>query len=101
PKVVPMAKVVIKRNSTEDITITGDSGNPSEEQNFIFNLLQSSNSNIAAIVTPSNTPFAGGVAVIQVQGVNVGTTTLQIQINDGGTENALSEVYFLEVEVVL
>ena len=78
------------------IPMTGDPGHPSEVQNFKFEQCVSSN---AAIVKVQCLAFAGGVGQIVLEPLAVGTTTITLQINDGGLTNFLSKASIFNVVV--
>ncbi len=98
PSIIPMSSVLLKQGDETTITVRGNSGHPSETQSYIFSLCQSSNPGIAEIIQCY--PFSHGEALVRVLGKALGTTNVQFRINDGGTANALSDIYSLTVEVI-
>lgn len=83
----------------KDVVVSGNSGNPSEIQNFIFTKCASENTGIMQVTTPPDQPFSGGSATIKLKPISAGQTKLLLQINDGGLENNISKEYSVLVNV--
>jgi hypothetical protein len=92
--VIPAQSLVL--GTPSNVTITGDSGHPSEIQNFIFAQCLSA---APSIVKATCQDFAGGAAQIVLEPLAVGATTITLQINDGGLFNFLSKPYTFNVVV--
>lgn len=101
PKIDPVSDQVLYLGSGDDIevTIVGNSGNPSEKQNFIFSKCESTDESIFKVVTPIDTPFSSAVAKIKIRPVAVGTAKIKLQVNDAGSQNNLSDEYYVNVKV--
>lgn len=83
-----------------EVLVRGNSGHPSELQNFLFTKCESADSKIVEVKSPVDQPFVGGIAKVKLKGVNKGTTKIKLQISDGGLEDGLSEEIFFTVQVV-
>lgn len=97
---IPSLTMYLDEPAEVEMDISGYSGHPSEVQNFIFNLCESADPAIVQITTPPNQTFLGGVAKIKLKAMALGTTTINLQINDGGVENNLSKVLPVNVTVL-
>lgn len=96
PFILNIPSVALSLGTTKNITVTGDPGHPSENQNFIFSTCESDDTNIAQI---NCFPFSAGQAQVQIIGNAIGTTFLRLGINDGSTVNNLSDIYIVNIEV--
>lgn len=97
PKILPITPPTVNLGGTTTINVIGDPGHPSEIQNFIYSLCKSNNTSLVDITC---FPFGSGQSLVQINGLGLGTTQLEFQINDGGLEHNLSNIYTLNVEVV-
>lgn len=92
--VIPEQSLTVGSGLT--LPITGDSGHPSEDQNFIFTLCNSGNNTVVKVTCQD---FVSGVGQVVFEPLAAGTTTVTLQINDGGLENFLSKPYTFSVVV--
>lgn len=76
--------------------VYGNSGNPSEDQSFIYEKCDSADKNIATVTCYG---FINAVGTIIIHGVASGTTKITLQINDGGMNNNLSDDMSFNVTV--
>jgi|GEM_PF-2846792 hypothetical protein len=87
----------ISRNVPTTLSVYGNSGHPSEVQNFIFDVCESSNESLVRITCYG---FSSGMGTLQLEGLSPGSVTIRLKINDGGTENNLSNEISFPVTVV-
>lgn len=96
PFISTIASQSVAVNSEITRSVYGNSGHPSEVQNFIFEKCESADSAIATVTCYG---FMNAVGTIKIDGVAAGITKVKLQINDGGLNNQLSEVLEFEVQV--
>lgn len=99
PPVMPvLGDQALKVSIPQTIPVTGDSGHPSEVQNFKFEQCVSGDASIVKVTCQA---FLGGVGQIVLEPLAPGTTTVTLQLNDGGLTNFLSKPYTFNVAVTL
>lgn len=96
PFLTPVSNVTMAVGESRTISVYGNTGHPSEVQNFIFEKCQASNGAAAQVTCYG---FLNGVGTLKLDGVAVGLSTITLQINDGGTENNLSNDLTFNVQV--
>ncbi|MEK2645768.1 hypothetical protein [Bdellovibrio sp. BCCA] len=102
PSIVPIPDVTLYLGDgiDKEVSVLGDSGNPSEIQNFVFTKCISENPGTVQLTTPADQPFSGGVAKIRLKALAQGDAKITMQISDGALENNLSKEYSLNVKVI-
>ncbi|MCM2281245.1 MAG: hypothetical protein NDI61_05290 [Bdellovibrionaceae bacterium] len=99
PSIVSISDITLTVGEEREVVVTGDSGHPSEIQNFLFTKCLSTAPAIVQMVTPANQPFASGVSRIRIKGVAAGSSDIVLQISDGATENNISDELRFRVTV--
>jgi Type II secretory pathway, pseudopilin PulG len=97
PFITTIANQNIPVNGFQNISVYGNSGHPSEVQNFIFETCKSADEGVAKVTCYG---FSSGMSTIKVNGISVGTTTITLQINDAGNENNISPEVSFNVTVI-
>ncbi len=102
PAVLPISTVTLYLNNPteQEVSVIGDSGNPSELQNFLFKKCESSNPSVVTLTSPPDAPFSGGAVKIKMKPMSLGVAQIKMQISDGGLENDTSKEYALDVNVL-
>lgn len=96
PSISPIPAQTVPVGSDITVTVYGNSGHPSENQNFIFSKCESNDSSISTVACYG---FLNTVGTIKVTGLSIGTNKIKLQINDGGLKNNFSEDLEFNVEV--
>jgi len=87
PFLTPIANQSVATGSNVMLPAYGNSGHPSEVQNFIFEKCTSATPTVATVTCYG---FLNGVGTLKIDGVSAGTSEITLQINDAGAENNLS-----------
>ncbi|WP_374073574.1 hypothetical protein [Bdellovibrio bacteriovorus] len=96
PFISPISDQTLTAGSTVNLSVYGNSGHPSEVQNFIFAKCSSSSSATAKVTCYG---FLNGVGTMRIEPLMAGTAQITLQINDGGMENNLSDDLTFDVVV--
>ncbi|MCM2278083.1 MAG: type II secretion system GspH family protein [Oligoflexia bacterium] len=97
PFLAPIADQSISLGSSPTINVYGNSGHPSEVQNFLFDTCVSS---APAIVRLTCYGFVNGMGSIKIEGLQLGTANITLTINDAGSSNNISPPSTFTVTVI-
>jgi Tfp pilus assembly protein PilV len=87
PFISPVTNQTVTAGANIMLSVNGNSGHPSEVQNFIFEKCASAT---PAVATVTCYGFLNGIGSLKIDGVTAGTSVITLQINDAGAENNLS-----------
>ncbi|MCM2322852.1 MAG: type II secretion system GspH family protein [Oligoflexia bacterium] len=96
PFIAPIAGQALAIGAKATVQVLGNSGHPSEVENFVFDRCESSATSIVKLTCYG---FVNGGGTVQIEGLAAGTSTITLSINDGQPTNNISPAISFVVTV--
>ncbi|MNL36586.1 hypothetical protein D3C87_1586720 [compost metagenome] len=96
PFISPVTAQSLVTGGSITLSVFGNSGHPSEVQNFIFDKCEALDPSIVKVTCYG---FLNGMGTLKIEGLSIGTTSVALRVNDAGAENNLSPELTFSVTV--